>query len=38
MLISKLGTIEVLVIIPTILFIGAVILFALNKKITELTE
>ncbi|WPC40504.1 peptide MFS transporter [Clostridium sp. JS66] len=38
MLISKLGTMEVFIIIPTILFIGAIILFALNKRITELTE
>lgn len=36
--ISKLGTMHVFIIIPSILFVGAIILFASNKKITELTE
>lgn len=36
--IAKLGTMEVFIAIPSILLVGAVILFACNKKITELTE
>ncbi|MBU3145209.1 peptide MFS transporter [Clostridium sp. CF012] len=36
--ISSLGTMEVFVIISAILFIGAIVLFACNKKISALTE
>ncbi|WML35639.1 peptide MFS transporter [Clostridium sp. OS1-26] len=37
-IIGNLGLMQVFIAIPTILFVGAVILFACNKKITELTE
>lgn len=37
-IIENLGTLQVFIAIPCILFVGAIILFACNKKITELTE
>jgi POT family proton-dependent oligopeptide transporter len=36
--ITKFGTMQVFILIPSILLVGAVILFVFNKKITELTE
>lgn len=36
--ITKLGTMEVFIIIPSVLLVSAVILFAANKKITGLAR